>query len=190
MEMKKAAMNRTLVNLAAAAAAFALLGGGCSVEQVGKAQSGSTTEVSTPPSSTTEAATSALVNVEPCDLLSSGDAAQLNLPVPGEARKTAGGQSCEWIDANGGVTANVLPTRAAKDLDYEGDKATSIKIGKYESSKVEAPDGALDLCHVVISVGDSASVQIVGGVKPSSTDTAAACERAVKAAELIAPKLP
>ncbi|HEX6341859.1 DUF3558 family protein [Umezawaea sp.] len=183
-------MNRTFVTLLVAATTLALFGGGCSVEQTGNARSEATTETSGPPSSASGAGASVLADVKPCDLLSPGEAAQLSLPTPGEARKTAGGQSCEWIDANGGVTANVLPARSVEDLDYAGAKATSIKIGKYESSKVEAPNGALDLCHVVISVADSASVQVVGGVKPSSTDTAAACERATKAAELIAPKLP
>lgn len=62
------------------------------------------------------------------------------------------------------------------------------KIGKYAAMRVEVPLNAKYICHVVIST--SSTVQVIATIDATSTDTAAACDRATKTVELIAPKLP
>ncbi|MFC5055538.1 DUF3558 family protein [Saccharothrix xinjiangensis] len=108
-----------------------------------------------------------------------------------------GGGYAEEIGAVNGqlgeqVVGEIIPemSRAIDDLDIEQEKASPITIGKYDATQVAAPRGGQAGCEVFIPVTDSSTVEITANLKSSSTDTAAACERATKAAELIAPKLP
>lgn len=132
-----------------------------------------------------------LAGIKPCDLLTSGDAQALGLTDPGEADQVAGTSSCDWsVSGNGGLLVSVLPEQGIDALNIEQDKASPIKAGKYKATQVAAPRGGKAGCEVFIQVTDSSTVEVTANLKASSTDTAAACERATKAAELIAPKLP
>lgn len=185
-------MNRQLARISVAAiAGLAMLLVACT-DEPGTPTAGST-PTTTADSSTTGAKpdAGALADVEPCDLLTSSEATGLNLTSPGEPDRVGGTDACDWSESgNGGLIIGVNPTRGIEDLDYRGEKTSPIKIGKYDATKVESHKGAKYVCHVVISVSNSSSVQAIGTLKATSTDTVAACERATKAAELIAPKLP
>lgn len=147
--------------------------------------SGGTAPTSTPNSA------SGLESVEPCDLLTEAEVTSLGLTYPGKAEQVGTSDGCSWnISGNGGLRAGIRTTTGVKDLNLDGDKISQTKVGKYDATKVEAPDGAKHGCTFAISVTESSSVVVIGNLTATSDDTAAACERSSKAAELIAPKLP
>jgi hypothetical protein len=156
----------------------------------GNANPTPTTGSSSTPTSDTGSA-SGLKSIKPCDLLTGSDATGLGLELPGEAEKVATSDGCSWkVTGNGRLRAGVRTEAGVKDLNLQGDKVSEIKVGKFDATKVEAPDGAKSQCTVVIGVTESSSVAVIATLNLSSEDTAAACERASKAADLIAPKLP
>ncbi len=180
-------MNRMRI----AVVGLALLATACASDKTGgDAKPGSTTAPTTATVGTSSSDATGLVSAKPCELISGQEAARLGLTASPEARKLAGSETCEWIDQNGGLTILLDLKRGAADQDYAGDTKTPANFGKFDGYTVAAPGKSADLCHAVISVTDSSSVQIVGGVKASSTDTAKACELATKSAELVAAKLP
>ena len=133
----------------------------------------------------------ALADLKPCALLTSAEVAQLGLTHPGEEDRVGGADTCLWtVRGNGNASAAILPEQGIGDLDYTDDDPVPTKVGKYPATLIEAPLDAKYICHVVISVSESSSVQVIATIDATSTDTAAACERATKTAELIAPKLP
>ncbi|GGU53461.1 DUF3558 domain-containing protein [Lentzea flava] len=136
-------------------------------------------------------ASSRLKSIKPCDLLTGSDATGLGLELPGEAEKVATSDGCSWkVTGNGRLRAGIRTESGIKDLNLQGDKVSEIKVGKYDATKVEAPDGAKSQCTIVIGVTEKSSVAVIATLNLSSEDTAAACQRASKAADLIAPKLP
>ncbi|KOX23182.1 hypothetical protein ADK67_21280 [Saccharothrix sp. NRRL B-16348] len=103
----------------------------------------------------------------------------------------AGADTCFWkVSGNGNAGAAIRPHQGIGDLDYTDERTVPTKVGKYPATRIEAPLGAEYMCHVVISVSASSSVQVVATMPANTIDTAAACDRATKTAELIAPKLP
>jgi hypothetical protein len=186
-------MNRALTRIPVAfVAGLALFATGCSDGATGTPTPATTTETKAGTSTTTSASgDNALADIKPCDLLASGEVNQLGLTPPGESKRVGGAEACSWkVSGNGGLLAALNPELGFADLDYTGGEAAPIKAGKYDAQLVEAHNGAENICHVVIEVSESSSVQIIGNLTASSTDTAAACARAKQAAELIAPKLP
>lgn len=136
-------------------------------------------------------ASSSLKSIKPCDLISDSEAVSFGFKLPGETGKIGSAETCDWtIPGNGGLQAGVRTDKGVKDLNLEGGKLTEIKIGKFAASKLEASDGAKATCDIVISVSETSSITVVSSLNASSTDTAASCERATKAADLIAQKLP
>ncbi|MEU7481477.1 DUF3558 family protein [Lentzea sp. NPDC042327] len=131
-----------------------------------------------------------LAGVKPCELISGAEAAGLGLVAP-RPRTTAGLQTCEWDGSgNGGLTVAVDVRRGADALDYAGDAKTPARFGERDGFSVAAPDGEKDLCHAVISVSASSSVQLVASAGGASADTAKACALATRSAELVAARLP
>jgi hypothetical protein len=129
--------------------------------------------------------------IKPCDLLTEAEVTSLGLNYPGEAAQVATSDGCDWNKSGkGGLRAGIRTKSGVKDLNLDGEKITDITVGKYTAKKVEAADRAKHLCTIAISVSESSSVTVIGNIGLTSEDTAAACDRASKAAELIAPKLP
>jgi hypothetical protein len=186
-------MNRTLTQIAiGATSGLVLLTAACSGE-TGKALPSTTERTSSTASSTatSHAGDTKLAAIKPCDLLTEIEVAQLGLTNPGEPDKVGSSNGCDWkVSGNGGLTAGIRAKQGIKDLNIVGEKTSQTKFGTYNATKVEAPDGATSSCMVLIAVSDSSTVDIVANLKATSKDTAGACERATKAAELIAPKLP
>lgn len=171
----------------ASALGVALLTAGCT----GTAGAPKPTPTSDGGTSTSTPAASGLEALKPCDLLAESDATTIGLSAPGNSVQVASSDGCEWRAASGGggVRAGIRATAGVKELNLNGDKLSPIKVGKFDATKVEAADGAKNLCAIAISVTDSSSVLVIANLSLSSSDTAAACERASKAADLIAPKL-
>lgn len=135
--------------------------------------------------------TSGLEALKPCDLLTEAEVTSLGLTYPGKAAQVGTSDGCSWnISGNGGLRAGIRTKSGVKDLNLDGDKITTTKIGKYDATKVEAQDGAKNICTFAIAVSETSSVMVIGNLTATSEDTAAACERSSKAAALIAPKLP
>jgi hypothetical protein len=185
-------MNRRLARISVACIAGLVSLTSACTDEPGTPTAGPATTTTTGASTTSAASgASALTDIKPCDLLASSEATGLNLTNPGKPDRVGGTEACDWSESgNGGLIIGVNPTRGIEDLDYRGENTSPIKVGEYDATKIESYKGAKYTCHVVISASDSSSVQVIGTLKATSTDTAAACERATKAAELIAPKLP
>ncbi|MGW4208439.1 DUF3558 domain-containing protein [Lentzea sp. NPDC004789] len=142
------------------------------------------------PTSSSEAQ-SGLASIKPCDLLTEADAKSVGLSYPGETADIGTAKGCDWrASGNGGLSASVRAKSGVKELNFKGDKISEIKVGKFTATKVEAPDGDKAACSVLIAVTESSSVSVQSNMDLSSTDTATACDRASKAAEKIAAKLP
>ncbi|MEU7479202.1 DUF3558 domain-containing protein [Lentzea sp. NPDC042327] len=149
---------------------------------------GPTTANSTPPS---DSNASDLKSMKPCELLTDSEAAGFGIELPGEPMKIGAGDTCDWkIPGKGGLSAGIYASTGVKDLNLQGEKVSETKVGKYSATKVEAQDGSKDSCTVVIAASDASAVAVLGTAAIASGDTALACERAGKAAELIAAKLP
>src|ERR1041384_8305921 len=142
-------------------------------------------------SSTADKGDQALASLKPCDLLTTGEVTGLGLDNPGRAERIGGADACNWtVSGNGGLIVGIRAKQGFKDLDYSGDRTFETRAGKFEATRIEAPGRAKGICHLVISVSDTASVQLSPNVKTTPAATAAACERAGKAADLVASKLP
>ncbi|MEV6243761.1 DUF3558 domain-containing protein [Lentzea sp. NPDC051838] len=134
---------------------------------------------------------SGLKSVKPCDLLTDAEATSFSFKLPGEEGTIIDAATCDWtVSGNGGLQVAVNATDGVKDLNLSTGKRSDVKVGKFAGIKIEAPDGSKDTCDVVISVSETSSVLVVATATAGSGDTATACERASKAADLIAPKLP
>ncbi|GHH46287.1 DUF3558 family protein [Lentzea cavernae] len=167
---------------------LAVLTAGCT-GTTGNANPTSTGGDPTPTSSSES--NSGLGALKPCDLLTEAEVASLGLTYPGVAEQIASSDGCDWSKSGaGGIRAGIRTNAGVKDLSLDGEKISDIKVGKYDAKKVEAADRAKHLCTIAISVSESSSIVVIGSSGLTSDDTAAACERSSKAAELIAPKLP
>ncbi|MET8757477.1 DUF3558 family protein [Lentzea sp. NPDC004782] len=165
---------------------IALLSAGCT-GTTGEAKPTPTTGGGT---STSTPAASPLDSMKPCNLLTAAEVTTAGLNNPGKEAQVATSAGCEWRAADGGgVRAGIRTKSGVKDLNLSGDKVSEIKVGGLNATKVEAQDGAKNACTIALSVSESSSVLVIATLNLSSSDTAAACDRASKAADLIAPKL-
>lgn len=174
-------MKRILI---AAAVGLAALSAGCS---------GTSGQAKPDPSGTTptSGAASGLDSIKPCELLTEAETKDLGITNAGEPTKLGSADACDWnISGNGGVQVGVRANRGVKDLTLEGNKKSEVQVGKFAATKVEGQDGSADTCSIVISVTDSSSVSVISNLGGGHEDTAASCERATKAATLVAAKLP
>lgn len=142
------------------------------------------------PTSSSDAA-SGLAAIKPCDLLTQSEVTALGLEHPGEAEKTGEADGCQWkISGNGGLSTGIRTKSGIKDLNIAGDKNSEVKVGKFDAIKSEGFEGAKNICAIWISVTEKSSVSVISNVSLTSADMAAACDRAEKAADKVAAKLP
>ncbi|GGU53405.1 DUF3558 family protein [Lentzea flava] len=179
-------MKRILI---AALIATSVLTSGCT-GMAGDPKPTPTTGGGTP---TSNAGTSSgLESIKPCDLLTESETATLGIKTPGKEEKVGTSDGCSYFISSelGRLRVGIRAKSGLKDLNLQGDKISDIKVGKYDAKKVEAPDGAKSQCNVMISVTETSSISVIATLDVSSEDTPVACERARKAADMIAPKLP
>ncbi|MET9625899.1 DUF3558 family protein [Lentzea sp. NPDC006480] len=166
---------------------FAALTAGCTGTK-GTPTTTTTSGGSTPTSSSDSA--SGLGSVKPCELLTDSEAGGLGFSVPGEPEKSGTGAGCDWeVAGDGGLLVSVRTDKGLNDLNVQGDNVSKIKVGKFTATKVEADNGSKASCTIIIGVTEKSSVSVLSTLKLTSEDTAASCQRASKAADLIAPKL-
>ncbi|WP_434439380.1 DUF3558 domain-containing protein [Lentzea sp. E54] len=178
-------MKRILI---ATTVSLTVLSAGCS--STGTTGTPTPTNGSATPTSSSNTA-SGLEAVKPCDLLTEAEVTSLGLKYPGEAEKVGTSDGCDWaVSGNGGLRVGIRTDSGLKELNLDGDKVSQTRVGKYDATKVEAQDGAKNICTFAISVSETSSIVVIGNLTAASEDTAAACQRSSKAAELIAPKLP
>ena len=186
-------MNSSFLRSAVAVVCLVLLVTGCSTEQPGKPQADGKAgnSASAPTSESGNAEQSALTSTDPCDLLTTAEIAQLGLTNPGEPNSVGTGSVCDWkVSGNGGLSVGVRPEKGVADLDTSGGTKSQVKVGKFDVTKIEAPAGGTPVCTMIIAVTPTSSVDVIANFTAASTDVAGACERATKATNLIAPKLP
>jgi hypothetical protein len=132
----------------------------------------------------------ALVDVKPCDLLSSADRSAVGLTTIGVGKAIGAARACDWT-APGvfGVTVTLDNAAGLADLKVAKKTATSAKVGAHDALRVSDKKAADGTCAVLVGIGEKGSAQ-VDVSNTNFTDTALACERAGTVAELIEPKLP
>lgn len=134
---------------------------------------------------------SALSQLNPCNLVSSSVAAQLQL-TPNGVDDTGGGPGCDWereVDANGlngySVGVTIRATQGVKDTNNSGATVTTEQIGGHQSRQLKS-DVPGD-CIVAIGVTDSSRVDVTVN---AGTNTDQACQVANQVAQAVAPELP
>jgi uncharacterized protein DUF3558 len=139
----------------------------------------------TRPSSTSSE--SPLAEIDPCELLSDTDRAQLGVP-EGKPGRVVGAETCDW-QKSGDFTVGVAlkPDLAFKDADLRGANPNRVDIGRHEAYRVENAGGSNGVCEVFMVTGESSFAQVTAVKRVS---TAIACEKALAVAEIIEPKLP
>ena len=134
--------------------------------------------------STTSASSDGLAALDPCELLTAAELAQLRLPT-GQHDSVAGNPKCNWNPSGEGLVAATIRADGGID-DLSPSNATKIEevtIGAHRGRRLEFPEGD---CSVDIAVTEKSSVTVTA----LAGDLAQACALAVQAATLIEPKLP
>jgi len=130
-------------------------------------------------------------SLQPCDLLSSAEAGQLQL-TPGGPVNEGAARACTWqkaVDINGqngyGVEIGIRDSQGLDSINTAGYTITNDNVGKHSGKQ-----GALNAgggCLVAIGVGSSARVDVTIS---AGTDTNQACQFANQVAALVEPRLP
>ncbi|KOV84671.1 DUF3558 family protein [Nocardia sp. NRRL S-836] len=176
-------MNRTHLAIAGLVLFAAACGGGTT----NSVATPVTTSKDPTNSTTSSADDQKLAGVEPCQLISGGEASAIGLIAPPEGRELAGTKTCEWIDKHGGILVNVEPQRGAEDLDFQRKTKTAVRFGRFDGFIVP---GEKDSCDALIVVTAKSSIQISASSGSLDPNISKACELATKSAELVAAKLP
>lgn len=174
-------------------AAAALCLAGCSQETPGSASAGGDetgaptipggettsepTESSAPPDDSGTAA------LQPCDMLTSDEQAQLK--VSGGAEDEVGPERlCQWT-ASGShtVSVGIADELGLDDVQSSGSK-TPMKVGAHDAVQFT---GGVSSCAVALGVTETSRVDVISA---ANGDEAKACAIAKQAAALVEPKLP
>jgi len=122
-------------------------------------------------------------DLEPCDLLSSGEQSSLSLG-PGEEKTLAGARSCTW-QASGSHTVgtDIWDNLGIEDVESTTEPEPKT-IGSHNAMQYV---GELGVCAVALELTDTSRVDVIS---VAGGDVAKACTIANQAAELVEPKLP
>ena len=176
-----------------AVAALALAG--CSQETPGNAEPGGDTGENTgaptiPGGETTESTESSApggdsgtADLQPCDMLTGADQAQLQ--ISGGAEDEVGPERlCQWT-ASGShtVSVGIADELGLDDVQSSGAK-TPMKVGSHDAVQFT---GGVSSCAVALGVTDTSRVDVISA---ANGDEAKACTIAKQAAALVEPKLP
>ncbi|WP_139191060.1 DUF3558 family protein [Actinokineospora iranica] len=135
--------------------------------------------------STTPAATHALDNLDPCQLLTQAETTQLGAG-PGERHDTSLRSSCQWTMKGQGVfSITIRPEQGLKDIVTDNGTISDYPVGDRHGRKLEGNGGGG--CMIIIEIAQSARVDVSGTTR---ADTAKACRVANNVVNLIEPRLP
>jgi hypothetical protein len=130
-------------------------------------------------------------SLQPCGLLSSTDASQLQLTAGGPVNE-GGARACTWqkaVDTNGqngfGVEIGIRDSQGLNELTTAGYTITQDNVGGHQGKQAALTVGGG--CVITIGVGSSSRVDVVvtGG-----TDTTQACQFGNQVAKAVEPRLP
>lgn len=164
----------------------------CGGEVPGTPTTGSTTgaQTTTSPSRTPTATTSAsgpgLSAVDPCELLTSAERAQLDLP-DGEPDTTAGDRECVWNQPGDGAVVSVTLNEGEGIDDLNPSNPTKVEditIGGRAGRRLEYSEGN---CQFDLAVTEKSSATVATLI-PSKI--AEACAFSQQVVNIVEPKLP
>ncbi|WP_291413140.1 DUF3558 family protein [Actinophytocola sp.] len=139
------------------------------------------TSTSEPKETSSESDDQALDDVEPCELLSDIDVAEVGL----EDGERLSDITCDWkLDIGTGVRLDLYRERS---MDSNAEKGTPVDIGDHRGDRIEGPGGEPGVCAVAIEASDSSFVLVTAN---HGDDTSAACGLATDVAERVEQKLP
>lgn len=175
-------------------AAAALVLAGCSQETPGSASAGDDdtgaptipggdTTTGEPTESSEPGGGSGTADLQPCDMLTGDEQAQLQ--VSGGAEDEVGPERlCLWT-ASGShtVTVGIADELGLDDVQSSGPK-TPMKVGAHDAVQFT---GGVSSCAVALGVTDTSRVDVISA---ANGDEAKACTIAKQAAALVEPKLP
>lgn len=165
----------------------------CGTEQAGtptaadSATETSSTPTAEPVTPTTSSATGpALTEIDPCELLTSAELAQLTLP-GGDPDTRAGNRACVWNQPGDRAVVSVTlnANNGIDDLNPgSATKVEEVTIGGHTGRRLEDPDG---YCVFDLAITATSSVTIATLIRDKIVEACAFAQRVVGVVE---PKLP
>ncbi|WP_197523067.1 DUF3558 family protein [Actinokineospora pegani] len=129
-----------------------------------------------------------LASLQPCDLLTDADQAEVGVSGSGTEKELAGSRYCDWRVREETASASyTLSVQIWEDLglaDVQGTGKQTTKVGSHEAVQALRTGGSA--CSISLGVGAKSRVDVV----LTGADGAALCAPAATAAALVEPKLP
>ncbi len=178
---------RARVALSVALLGFGLAG--CGEQTSGAATPPSSTEGGTPSdSASTEPGSpgreSGTADLQPCELLTGAELAQLGLGAHGVEDEIVGQRGCLWT-ASGShtVTISIADDLGLADV-VSSSPTRALTVGSHEAMQ---STGGVSSCAINLGVTATSRVDVISS---ANGDEAKACDIAIQAAELVEPTLP
>ena len=148
-----------------------------------------TTSTTTKTGASSTASASPIADIDPCDLLTPDERAQLGGLGEGERKDLAGGIGCSW-GASGShrIGINLNDNLGIQDLKDPGGTGIDLTVNGRKARKIPGNDtaGTTDMCEFGLEIGPKTRALIV----VVSTETEKSCQLADQAAQIFEPKLP
>ncbi|MCG8920520.1 DUF3558 domain-containing protein [Actinokineospora sp. PR83] len=125
-----------------------------------------------------------LADMDPCDLLTTADKAALQITESEKAEKVGTEHVCVHLTAEGSVSPGIRTNVGLAGVVVNG-PISDLSIGSHQARQMRTTTGG---CFVFLGVTASSRVDVLAGDLRGNQD--AACELALRAAELIEPNLP
>ncbi|WP_424183395.1 DUF3558 family protein [Actinokineospora sp. G85] len=129
-----------------------------------------------------------LASMEPCDLLTEADQAEVGISGSGTEKELAGSRFCDWRvrkeTASAGYTLSVQIWEDLGLADVQGTEKQTSTVGSHEAVRALRTGGSA--CSISLGVGAKSRVDVV----LTGADGTALCAPAATAAALVEPKLP
>jgi hypothetical protein len=136
------------------------------------------------PAPSSAAPSTGLATIQACDLLTAEEAASLSVPAQGRPDTVLGLRRCDWGTAEGGISTGINEKLGINGVVLTS--ASNVTIGRHRAKRA-MEDGGPGYCAVILAVGDTANVSVLGLYL---NDTPRACAAADRAAAFVEPKLP
>lgn len=177
-------MKLSSARLTACIGALAVLLAGCGSEVPGQPSTSRTSSSSVQiPSKSNDPSSSSqsLGSVDPCSLLTESEAGSLGLDVSGKKDDITPVRDCRWKEPGKQVNVAIRTKGGLSSISENDGETVDTKISGRQAVKQEGNVG----CFYFLGVTASSRVDVLG-MKEAHPD----CELAMKAAKIIAPKLP
>lgn len=150
------------------------------------AQHDATTRTSAPTGSTAAEA-NPFDGMDPCQLLTAEELAELRVTEPGKRDELLGATACDWNPPGSGVVGVILdPVRPVAELNRAGARLEPVTIGRHHGRRAEQ-NRSRGYCSIDLEITASSSASIDAS---SFDDLAQACAITERVARLVEPRLP